>query len=205
MGFAVSGRYILSPVGTEDGSTYVELQLQCLAQTYNTLVDPEFGARQRTAAETLHREFAENIVAPGVRAFFAYENPQWTPTSGTSCTVGTALDWGKPVGFALSRPGPLPWEYEVNLPLAPEGTRDLTHLYTLESVQGTGLGAALFDAVLYPDEPAYLWYIIGNQKAVRFYEQRGFEPEGSIIDCGGAWGKARTARMVRGLSIESSD
>lgn len=200
MGFAVDGRYILSPVGAEDGELYVELQLQCLAQTYNTLVDPEFGARQRAAAANLHREFTENIAAPGVRAFFAYENPQWTPASGASCSVGAALDWASPVGFALSRPGPLPWEYEVDLPLAPEGTRELTHLYTLKSVHGTGLGAALFDAVLYPDEPAYLWYIVGNQKAVRFYQQRGFEQEGSIIDCGGAWGKARTARMVRGVN-----
>lgn len=204
MGFAVGGRYILSPVGADQGETYVELQLTCLAQTYNTLVDPEFGARQKAASDALYEEFTDNISTTDVRSFFAYENPQWTPVSGASCSVGAALDWARPVGFALSRPGPLPWEYEVDLPLAPEGTRELTHLYTLESVHGTGLGAALFDAVLYPDEPAYLWYIVGNQKAVRFYEQRGFEQEGSVIECGGAWSKARTARMMRGVSIKSN-
>lgn len=203
MGFVADGRYVVAPVGTEDAEKYVDLQLRCLAETYNGLVDPGFGARQSANRDGWLEEFAENISAPGARAFFAYENPAWTPAGGLSCAVGGEIDWDAPVGFALSRPGPLTWELEIGLPPVDEGTRELTHLYTLASTHGTGLGAALFDAVLYPDEPAYLWYIVGNERAREFYGRRGFEDEGLPIDCGGAWAPARTARMYRGLTLPS--
>lgn len=204
MGFVADGRYVLAPVGAEDAEKYVDLQLRCLAETYNELVDSGFGARQAAGRDSWLEEFAENIAAPGARAFFAYENPAWMPAGGLSCAVGGVIDWDAPVGFALSRPGPLAWELEVSLPPVAEGTRELTHLYTLASTYGTGLGAALFDAVLYPDEPAYLWYIVGNGRAREFYRRRGFEDEGRPVDCGGAWAPAQTARMYRGLSLPRS-
>lgn len=200
MGFAVGGRYVLAPVEQADAQKYVDLQLDCLAETYNELVDPGFGERQRAEREGWLKEFDQNISAPEVRAFFAYENPAWQPVAPLSCSMGGAVDWEQPVGFALSRPGPLEWERRVGPPLMPEGTRELTHLYTLARTQGTGLGAALFDAVLYENEPAYLWYIKGNERAVQFYERRGFNVEGQFVACEGAWGEAVTGRMLRGVA-----
>lgn len=199
MGFAVEGRYILVPVEPADAQKYVDLQLDCLAETYNELVDAGFGERQRAERDSWLKEFDQNITAPKVRAFFAYENPAWQPGAPLSCAMGGAVDWEQPVGFALSRPGPLEWERRTGLPLVPEGTRELTHLYTRASTHGTGLGAALFDAVLYEDEPAYLWYIKGNERAVQFYEHRGFTRDGRFVDCQGAWGDAATGRMFRGV------
>ncbi|MDO4897881.1 MAG: N-acetyltransferase [Rothia sp. (in: high G+C Gram-positive bacteria)] len=199
MGFAVDGRYVLAPVEATDGQKYVDLQLTCLDETYRDIIDPGFGARQRAVRDGLLEEFEQNMAAPGVRAFFAYENPAWQPGAPLACSVGGQVGWDAPVGFALSRPGPLPWELEVPLPPAAEGTRELTHLYTLAKTHGTGLGAALFDAVLYEGEQAYLWYILGNERALAFYGRRGFEVEGTPIDCGGAWSPGRTGRMFRGF------
>ena len=45
MGFVAGGRYVVVPVDAEDAEKYVDLQLRCLAETYNGLVNPAFGAR----------------------------------------------------------------------------------------------------------------------------------------------------------------
>ncbi len=203
MGFVCNGRYVLKPVSAEDAERYVDLQLDCLEQTYSHIIDPDFGARQRTERDSWIREFRENVSVAGARAFLAYEVPGWTPEGGLSCAVGSAVDWDSPVGLVLSRPGPLAWELELPVEPMPEGSRELTQLYTLARTHGTGLGQALFDAVLQPGEPAYLWYIMGNERAVRFYEKNGFVVEGVSAPCGGSWastssGKvSRTARMRR--------
>lgn len=209
MGFVCNGRYVVSPVDASDAEKYVDLQLDCLAETYREIGDPGFGERMRAERSELIAEYKENIAAPGARAFLAYEVPGWTPSSGLSCAVGAQIDWENPVGFALSRSGPLSWELTMPMQPVPEGTRELTQLYTLAKTHGTGLGQALFDAVLEPDEPAYLWFIEGNAQAVRFYEKNGFSLEGTFVPCGGSWADPNfteeegmhTGRMVRGLEI----
>lgn len=131
MGFVCNGRYVLKPVSAEDAERYVDLQLDCLEQTYSHIIDPDFGARQRTERDSWIREFRENVSVAGARAFLAYEVSGWTPEGGLSCAVGSAVDWDSPVGLVLSRPGPLAWELELPVEPMPEGSRELTQLYTL--------------------------------------------------------------------------
>ena len=74
---------------------------------------------------------------------------------------------GRLVGVAWSRPTP---ESEAPRP------RALEQLWTSADVHGTGVGAALLDAVL-GDAPAWLWVHETNARAIAFYRRRGFEAE----------------------------
>lgn len=211
MGFVANGRYILTPADPTDSEKYVNLQITCLGQAYRDITDPGFPDRHRANKPELLLEYQENISTPGVRAFLAYAVPNWTPDTNQSCSISPDIDWDAPVGLGLSRPGPLPWEAHMPLPPVPTGTRELTQLYTLENTHGTGLGQALYDALIYPDEPAYLWVIRGNHRGIRFYQKNGFTLEGSYHPCGGAWAPdpttlptlppekiAHTGRMFKG-------
>lgn len=110
MGFVCNGRYVLDAVTEAGANKYVDLQIRCLGETYSDITDAEFAARHRADKANLLEEFAENIAAPGARAWLAYEVPGWTPSGGLSCAVGASLEWENPVGLGLSRPGPLSWE-----------------------------------------------------------------------------------------------
>jgi GNAT superfamily N-acetyltransferase len=66
-------------------------------------------------------------------------------------------------------------------------------LYVLATEHGSGVGAALLDAVLGPDEPAALWVADPNPRAQAFYRKHGFAPDGTIqVDDG-----VREIHMVR--------
>ncbi len=205
MGFVCQGRYVLEPVSADDSEKYIDLYLDCLAETYNPLFGEGFEASMRASRGEKIAELRETLAVPGARAFLAYEVPGWTPEGGLSCAVGASIDWTAPVGLALSAPGPAEWETHMPTKPLPEGMLELNQLYTLSRTHGTGLGSALLQAVLPEKEPAYLWYIAGNEKAISFYEKQGFEVEGPTYPCGGDWvvpslpsnKQPRTGRMLR--------
>lgn len=212
MGFVAHGRYVLAPAGLEDAAKYVDLYITCLGEAYRELTDDGFPQRHRENRENLLADYRENVTAPGSRAWLAYEVPGWTPAGGLSCAIGAEIDWDSPVGLGLSRPGPLPWEANMPVLPLPEGSRELTQLYTLASTHGTGLGQALLDSLLEPDEPAYLWVIRGNERGIGFYQRNGFDLEGTFFPCGSVWAAPpevaatlpahrliSTGRMLRGL------
>lgn len=61
--------------------------------------------------------------------------------------------------------------------------RDL-HLYAiylLAREHGSGLGQQLLDAVA-GTQPAQLWVMKGNDRAIAFYRRNGFEPDGVEVD-----------------------
>lgn len=184
-------QYRLIPATVEDADVYVDLQLKCLAQTYAGYGDDGFMQRQYDSRDELVEEFLDNVSSAQSRAFLAYD---------------TSADFSHPVGFGLSRLGPLPWESELDFAQVPAGSRELVQLYTLEQAQGHGLGQALLDAVLISGEPAYLHIVEGNAKAQRFYEKNGFSHEGFSLTCLGSWhnpeGQSmRVGRMFRGIDI----
>jgi ribosomal protein S18 acetylase RimI-like enzyme len=76
------------------------------------------------------------------------------------------------------------------------GTKWGTHLYVLYVVaaqHGTGVGAALLDAVVSPHDSAALWVADPNPRAQAFYRKHGFVPDGTVnVDDG-----VREIRMVR--------
>ena len=137
-----------------------------------------------------------------MRGFFAYDVPGWTPDGGLSCSIGARIDWDKPVGLVLSLCEQSAWELERadNLPELPTGTRKLTHLYTLNHTHGTGLGQALYESVIYPDENSYLWVMAENERALSFYERLGYQRSSIKFAARGSWEPGHSLRYTRILN-----
>ncbi|WP_154096204.1 GNAT family N-acetyltransferase [Microbacterium testaceum] len=80
---------------------------------------------------------------------------------------------GRVVGFASAGPA-----RDADLPA---DQRELYALYVLAQHHGTGVGPALLEAAL-GGEPASLWVLDGNDRAVAFYLKHGFRPDGARRD-----------------------
>ncbi|MEP6843211.1 MAG: GNAT family N-acetyltransferase [Pseudolysinimonas sp.] len=53
----------------------------------------------------------------------------------------------------------------------------LFSIYLLAAAHGSGLGQSMLDAVI-GDQPAQLWVLQGNDRAIAFYRRNGFESDG---------------------------
>lgn len=102
---------------------------------------------------------------------------------------------GRVVGVASTSAAPAAWEEELGL-VPPPADRELDRLYVHADMHGTGLGAALFDAVV-DARALYLWLIDGNDRAARFYERRGFHHLDEQVETGPTWGSIPMHRMLR--------
>lgn len=72
-------------------------------------------------------------------------------------------------------------------------SRQVYVLYVLAAHHGTGVGPALLEAVVPPEESVALWVADPNPRAQRFYRKHGFVPDGaSTVDSG-----TPEIRMVR--------
>lgn len=80
-------------------------------------------------------------------------------------------DGGEVLGWARSGPPPTDEGIDPVRPVRLHG------LYVDASAHGTGLGRALFDAVL-GERPAEVWLIDGNARAEAFYRRNGFARDG---------------------------
>lgn len=104
---------------------------------------------------------------------------------------------GELVGFASSG--------QARLAAAPTDL-ELYALYARAVTWGTGVGHALHEAAV-GGRGAYLWTLLGNERAMRFYQRQGYRADG-VIDEQPA---GRHVRMVRtyprgdrdGATIES--
>ena len=83
------------------------------------------------------------------------------------------------------------------------GTRKLVHLYTLNHMHGTGLGQALYESVIYPDENSYLWVMAENERALSFYERLGYQRNSIEFEARGIWRPA-TAYGTRASSTRKT-
>lgn len=106
-----------------------------------------------------------------------------------------ALREGRIVGIAATSAAPAAWEVELGL-VPPPAPRELERLYVAAELHGTGLGQALFDAVV-DERPLYLWLIDANERAGRFYERRGFRHLDERVPAGPTWGGIPMHRMLR--------
>ena len=91
---------------------------------------------------------------------------------------------GSVVGVAMAGPPSSPepgWSWHLYV------------LYVLEAHHGSGVGAALLDAVVRASEPAARWVADPNPRAQAFYRKHGFVPDGTVQVEGGV----REVRMVR--------
>jgi GNAT superfamily N-acetyltransferase len=100
-------------------------------------------------------------------------------------TVAVASYEGTLIGIAMSGPS---LEDEDDL-------RQLHLLYAYAAFHGSGVGAALLNAVIEPTAPAALWVADPNPRAQAFYRKNGFVTDGAekIED------DVRSVRMVRGI------
>ena len=150
------------------------------------------GAQRATYGTALPTDFAERALAQadpaGLDRAFARE--------GSTAVRRIAWHGERIVGVASASDAPARWEVELGLVPAP-APRELDRLYVDASMHGTGLGAALFDAVV-DDRPHYLWLIDGNDRAAAFYERRGFRHLDERVSTGPTWGGIPMHRMVRG-------
>ncbi len=88
--------------------------------------------------------------------------------------VAVAVRNGRIIGFASSG--------KAVGPHAEHGTPasrplQLFAIYLMADAHGTGIGHALLDAVLGLD-PAQLWVLKGNARAIAFYQREGFQMDG---------------------------
>ena len=98
-------------------------------------------------------------------------------------TVAVASHEGTVVGIAMSGPAD-----EVA-----DSARQLFLLYVYAAFHGSGIGAALLNAVIGPATPAALWVADPNPRAQAFYRKNGFSNDGQVrIDDG-----VRSVRMRR--------
>lgn len=81
---------------------------------------------------------------------------------------------GSAVGFANSGEARGP-DAEHGFP--PARSLHLFSIYLLAGAHGSGLGQSMLDAVL-GDDPAQLWVLRGNHRAIAFYARNGFRADG---------------------------
>ena len=91
------------------------------------------------------------------------------PHGDPRTTVAVAEVDGSIVGFALSGP---PRHH------TPAREWELASLYTLSSVHGHGVGAALLRAAV-GSRPAEVWLAADNARATAFYRKHGFVEDGT--------------------------
>ena len=115
------------------------------------------------------RLFSEEAYARRLRFWSRYLSMQ--PRPGRAAV---ALRDGAVIGFANSGDAVGP---DAEHGIRPARPLHLFSIYLLETGYGTGAGQALLDAVL-NDEPAQLWVLRGNSRAISFYQRNGFDFDG---------------------------
>ena len=91
--------------------------------------------------------------------------------AGASDNLLAWSDDGRLLGFSSTGPG-------RDDPAEGLPPLELMALYVRASAYGTGVGHALCEAAISSD-PAYLWVLDGNERAIRFYERQGFRFDGA--------------------------
>lgn len=114
--------------------------------------------------ELLPERFYDEQVLAGRQAM--WERALANPDAVARTLV--AEQCGKIVGFSHRGPA-----RDADAPVPDE----LSSIYILSEVYGTGIGQALLDALL-GDSPAMLWVAKQNPRAQRFYEKNGFTADG---------------------------
>lgn len=88
--------------------------------------------------------------------------------------MAVALRDGAVIGFANAGNAVGP---DAQHGFAPARRLHLFSIYVLASAHGTGVGQALLGSVV-GDEPAQLWVLRGNARAISFYQRNGFTFDG---------------------------
>ena len=175
--------YDVRPVTLDDAEEYVRCHVDCLAETYATIMPPAFAAEHR-------RELPEQVE----RTREAWRAAAGQPEPRTAAWLARDSA-GAVVGVARSGPGTQDWERALGAPPTPVPFQ-LHHLYTRARTHGSGLGARLLELAV-GDRATYLWILHGNARAATFYRRAGFGPDGGEMSCGPTWFHRTMYRLVR--------
>lgn len=140
--------------GPEDAEALGRMHHRAWVDTYGAMLPETFFARWDVG--TAVAEWGETLAAG---------RPAGEVLLGAFAADGEALGW--------ARSGPVLQDDGIE----PARPLRLHGLYVAAAARGTGLGPALFDAVL-GDRPAEVWLMDGNLRAEAFYRRRGFRRDG---------------------------
>lgn len=158
------------------------------------------GALALVGAATFLESFAGILDGAAIEAHCARAH---SPAAYRNALDGGGRAWlaeakvhGAPIGYALAAP--------PDLPGARGGDVELKRIYSLSRWHGSGLGAALLDAVIaaYPGAPRLILGVYAlNARAIALYRKHGFEPVATRrFDVGGTMYEdavlAREARVA---------
>jgi GNAT superfamily N-acetyltransferase len=157
------------PARVEDVAQMARVNVRCWQETYRGLVSDAM------------------LDDPG---FLAARERFWTAALTDERyrenRVAVAERDGELVGIAMSGPP---------VDAAPVWARQLYVLYAYAAHHGTGVGSALLEAVVDPEESVALWVADPNPRAHAFYRKHGFVADGTAqVEEG-----VREIRMVRGV------
>src|SRR5687768_12039701 len=166
---AVSSSLTVRPARVEDVAQMAHVNVRCWQETYRGLVSDAV------------------LDDPGfVPARERFWTAALTEERYRENRVAVAERDGELIGIAMSSPP---------LDAGAAWARQLYVLYVYAADHGTGVGPALLDAVIDPEESAALWVADPNPRAQAFYHKHGFVADGTAQVKGGV----REIRMVRGM------
>lgn len=143
----------IRPTAIEDAGALTDLHLDVWEEAYANLIAAEILANRR--ADRVARVERWRKVLAG------YTNTQLVAEGDGGQLIGfTSVDSGR------DEPAP-------ELP-----DREVMALYIRAESYGTGVGYSLLNAAIGSD-PAYLWVLGGNRRAINFYERQGFRFDGT--------------------------
>ncbi|WP_253863462.1 GNAT family N-acetyltransferase [Prauserella halophila] len=143
----------IRPTALEDADALTDLHLDVWDEAYTGLIAADILADRRTNREARVENW-RRILAGCTRTELAAED-----------------DTGRLIGFTSVGPG-----RDEPAPDLPK--REVMALYVRAECYGTGVGHALLNAAI-GDDPAYLWVLDGNRRAIDFYERQGFHFDGT--------------------------
>lgn len=161
--------WVIRPSTADDMAGVVDLRIRGWRAAYSQVMPSEFLDRMESRRDREVVRRLERHGEPGVR--------QWVGV------VGDVV-----VGWAISGAATDP---------QPPAERELYALYTDVATHGSGLAAALLDAVL-GDAAASLWVLEENPRARAFYAKSGFAPDGARKMLDGELAHIPEIRMLRG-------
>jgi GNAT superfamily N-acetyltransferase len=152
---------LIRPAAPHDAEALTDLHLDVWEEAYGALIAPEILRKRRLTRPERVAQWADNLVRTKGRTLLAWNDE------------GSRLLGFVSVGPGRDEPG-------VGLP-----GLEVWALYVRAETYGHGVGHALLLEAIGAD-PAYLWVLDGNERAINFYERQGFvfdgvsktEPEG---------------------------
>lgn len=148
-------RVIVREALASDAEGVARTHIDCWRETYFGVLDDRF--------------FSDEAFARRLEFWTRYLSME--PRQGR---MAVALRDGNVIGFANAGEAVGP---DAEHGFAPARPLHLFSIYLLASAHGTGVGQALLGAVV-GDEPAQLWVLRGNARAISFYKRNGFAFDG---------------------------